>query len=228
MGQIKAIDTVYNGYRFRSRLEARWAVFFDTLGIEYEYEPEGFDLGEAGWYLPDFYLRKQNLWLEIKPLCDDPKQLEDKRYDAFNKALDRMADYEIDPPVYSPDFYILAGDPYFDAYRVIGRNYVLIDGKYEVQGLQNFSESGSMWTECPLCHRFDIAPLKGYMMNGEGMFCEWCDVKDRLAFKDTETAYFHKGHVVSEVRGAIARSPQLTRAYNAARQARFEHGENPR
>lgn len=30
---IKAIETSYAGCRFRSRLEARWAVFFDTLGI---------------------------------------------------------------------------------------------------------------------------------------------------------------------------------------------------
>ena len=41
---IKAIETKYKGYRFRSRLEARWAVFFDTMGIEWIYEPEGFDL----------------------------------------------------------------------------------------------------------------------------------------------------------------------------------------
>ena len=39
---IKPIETYYNGYRFRSRLEARWAVFFDALGVPYEYEPEGF------------------------------------------------------------------------------------------------------------------------------------------------------------------------------------------
>jgi hypothetical protein len=43
---IKAIETRYKGYRFRSRLEARWAVFFDALGVEWEYEKEGFDLGE--------------------------------------------------------------------------------------------------------------------------------------------------------------------------------------
>lgn len=30
MSEIKAIDTYYKGYRFRSRLEARWAVFFDA------------------------------------------------------------------------------------------------------------------------------------------------------------------------------------------------------
>ena len=64
---IKAIETVYNGYRFRSRLEARWAVFFDALGIKYDYEPEGFDLGELGWYLPDFYLSGLKYYVEIKP-----------------------------------------------------------------------------------------------------------------------------------------------------------------
>ena len=63
---IKAIETVYNGYRFRSRLEARWAVFFDTLGIRYEYEKEGYDLGELGWYLPDFWLPSLDAWVEVK------------------------------------------------------------------------------------------------------------------------------------------------------------------
>ena len=40
---IKAIETEYSGHKFRSRLEARWAVFFDSLGIKWEYEPEGFE-----------------------------------------------------------------------------------------------------------------------------------------------------------------------------------------
>lgn len=65
---MKAIETAYKGYRFRSRLEARWAVFFDKLGVAWEYEPEGFDLGAAGRYLPDFWLPKEELWIEIKPL----------------------------------------------------------------------------------------------------------------------------------------------------------------
>ena len=64
---LKPIETVYAGYRFRSRLEARWAVFFDTLGLAYEYEKEGFDLGPAGWYLPDFWLPDLEYWVEIKP-----------------------------------------------------------------------------------------------------------------------------------------------------------------
>ena len=37
MSEIKAIETYYKGYRFRSRLEARWAVFFDAACVEYEY-----------------------------------------------------------------------------------------------------------------------------------------------------------------------------------------------
>lgn len=63
---IKPIETIYNGYRFRSRLEARWAVFFDTLGIQYEYEPEGFKLSDGTMYLPDFYLPAFDYYVEIK------------------------------------------------------------------------------------------------------------------------------------------------------------------
>lgn len=67
--EIKAIETVYNGYRFRSRLEARWAVFFDAAGIKYEYEPEGFTDGDL-CYLPDFYLPDHNTYVEVKPHRD--------------------------------------------------------------------------------------------------------------------------------------------------------------
>ena len=54
--QIKPIETHYKGYRFRSRLEARWAVFFDAIEIKWEYEKEGYDLENLGGYLPDFWL----------------------------------------------------------------------------------------------------------------------------------------------------------------------------
>lgn len=64
---LKAIETRYKGHRFRSRLEARWAVFFDTLGVSWEYEKEGYDLGKIGWYLPDFWIRNWNCYVEIKP-----------------------------------------------------------------------------------------------------------------------------------------------------------------
>ena len=56
MRKLRAIQTEYNGYLFRSRLEARWAVFFDACGVDYEYEPEGYQLDNGLLYLPDFLL----------------------------------------------------------------------------------------------------------------------------------------------------------------------------
>lgn len=58
---IKAIETEYDGHRFRSRLEARWAVFFNAIGLDYEYEIEGFEM-DGIKYLPDFYIPSLNRW----------------------------------------------------------------------------------------------------------------------------------------------------------------------
>ena len=63
---IKAIETKYKGYRFRSRLEARWAVFFDHVKIPWEYEKEGFEI-DGTKYLPDFYLPSLEVYAEVKP-----------------------------------------------------------------------------------------------------------------------------------------------------------------
>ncbi|MBQ8010025.1 MAG: hypothetical protein IJ265_00505 [Oscillospiraceae bacterium] len=63
---MKAIQTEYKGYLFRSRLEARWAVFFDACGIEWEYEPEGLILSDGTHYLPDFYLPDFHCYFEVK------------------------------------------------------------------------------------------------------------------------------------------------------------------
>lgn len=64
---LKPIETNYKGYRFRSRLEARWAVFFETLDVRWEYEPQGYDLGDLGFYLPDFWLSTVKMFAEVKP-----------------------------------------------------------------------------------------------------------------------------------------------------------------
>lgn len=63
---ISAIETKALGYRFRSRTEARWAIFFDAGHIRYEYEPEGIKDGDI-MYLPDFYLPDFDLYVEVKP-----------------------------------------------------------------------------------------------------------------------------------------------------------------
>lgn len=63
---MQPIETKYKGYRFRSRLEARWAVFLDYLNADWTYESEGFIL-QGTWYLPDFYVADWSCWIEIKP-----------------------------------------------------------------------------------------------------------------------------------------------------------------
>jgi len=64
---IKAIETKYRGHRFRSRLEAKWAVFFDDMRIEWRYEPEGFVMKNGVCYLPDFFLPAFDMYVEVKP-----------------------------------------------------------------------------------------------------------------------------------------------------------------
>ena len=93
--EIKPIETVYNGYKFRSRLEARWAVFFDALGIKYEYEKEGFDLGELGWYLPDFFLPNSKWFVEVKGNNGDAKGLAKARSLDDNPPNDALGCYII-------------------------------------------------------------------------------------------------------------------------------------
>lgn len=71
---IKPIETWYAGHRFRSRLEARYAVFFDHIGARWEYEPQGFVINGRA-YLPDFLLVDCGTWVEIKGSEEDLDQL---------------------------------------------------------------------------------------------------------------------------------------------------------
>lgn len=81
------IETRYAGCLFRSRLEARWAVFFNTLDVRWDYEREGYRT-RCGGYLPDFFLHfvdddhdrerwpGAGHWFEIKPTLPDPAECE--------------------------------------------------------------------------------------------------------------------------------------------------------
>lgn len=63
---ILAKPTVYAGVNFRSRLEAKWAAFFDAVGWTWEYEPA---TEFRGW-MPDFRLlgAKRDTFCEVKPI----------------------------------------------------------------------------------------------------------------------------------------------------------------
>lgn len=58
--------TEYRGIMFRSRLKADFAEWFDSMGIIWSYEPQGYKLSNGQCYLPDFFLPQQKAWFECK------------------------------------------------------------------------------------------------------------------------------------------------------------------
>ena len=147
MNEIKPIQTYYDGHLFRSRLEARWAVVFNALSVPYEYEPEGFDLGDGLYYLPDFrvkcygcrgnYKRQQpfDLYIEVKGKMTEEDAAKIKRFA-------RWYDEKTYEPLYLGRYPLLIVDSipgeghatniddYGLGYDLSAFNYETIDGDY--------------------------------------------------------------------------------------------------
>lgn len=147
---IKPIPTFWNGRYFRSRAEARWAVFFDELWIGYEYEKEGYDLGNGIRYLPDFWLTELKFWVEVKAeLPDDTAMAKASRL-ASNLGI----------PVYMAVEPIGNVRPWPPAgTRLSDYNY----GDDPPQHIAFFGDNGDsyqdngyFWTLCPSCSRIGI------------------------------------------------------------------------
>lgn len=62
---LRALPTIYEGQRFRSRLEARWSIYLDALSVPFQYEAEALEM-DGLVYVPDFFLPSFPAWLEIK------------------------------------------------------------------------------------------------------------------------------------------------------------------
>lgn len=62
------LPSYYKGIQFRSRLESRWAIYFDLIGLAWQYEAEGYTTPH-GNYLPDFDCGECGL-VEVKPTID--------------------------------------------------------------------------------------------------------------------------------------------------------------
>jgi hypothetical protein len=224
---MKAIDTLYNGYRFRSRLEARWAVFLDFLRVPYQYEPEGFDL-EGLWYLPDFWLPQQRCWLEVKP--------RDKETDADLQKCKRLAratghpvfmlNAEMEPlwcDLDDPDP-VESVHGSHRGWHPPGFGYA--SGRADV----NFVDGCCQWGLCPLCgvpgidhcgqheacHCLCVTAFRPARRNGDWPRCPRCNASDPRNKGGPHRPWMD------------ARAPILLAAYRAARSARFEHGERPR
>lgn len=89
----RGIPTFYNGSQFRSRLEARWAAFFDLVGWEWDYEPT--DL--PGW-IPDFVLFNIHghfaVYVEVKPISckEELHNVQDKIDHALPGTFERSSE----------------------------------------------------------------------------------------------------------------------------------------
>ena len=232
---IKPIETYYNGYRFRSRLEARWAVFFDVLRIDYEYEPEGFRINSNINYLPDFYLPKMDTYVEVKhenafeiELTDDgvlfPGQFTKYAY-AAKAIVEDMGKM----------FLIVFGDPYHAFPR-------LENGRTKPKSHLFYV------AECAVHFIFRMANKHNSNKNfhcqtkdGKEMDCSLCSkwsniithafpifiAEDVFLVDDQETISDHTLPFAVAVDEYKSEWKKFFDAQSIARQARFEHGETP-
>jgi len=243
---IKPIETAYNGYRFRSRLEARWAVFFDALGVEYQYEPEGYDLGEAGYYLPDFYLPKFNAFIEIKGQMVDDSSDEVLKIHTLGEKKECIAILFVGLPASIPVY------PYtnFTGFHVaLAPDQEIAINRLFLSGSEPYyvDDDWGKQIVCPICGfeyvHFLAAEtdygddVMGSAWQGRGMAVKvpmWCECGHSWTLR----LGFHKGQTFVAIENCgynnenflayiNENSPGLLiEACEKASQARFEHGEN--
>lgn len=208
---IQAIQTTYQGYKFRSRLEARWAVFFDALGLKWEYEPEGFQLPGGLQYLPDFRVTSPTglvQWYEIKPTGGTSL-----KFDAFKAAV---CGDKPDGSCSSDHAQLLAAsDPvaWFDSRPErgvcprCGALHDPLDGNF----IRNQTGSPLQYVACWPC---DLDTPSGGGHPGElGVLC-WVNPSKGSLYMD-DASWRHA-------------QEKVYHAALAARAARFEHGESGR
>lgn len=207
---MQAIETIYKGYRMRSRLEARWGIFFDALDIKWEYEKEGFKLREGIQYLPDFWLPELKYWIEIKG--QDPTPEEEEKCSKFGEQISQ-----------EENLFLFVGSIELppDEYNHGTRGYVYTkDGKKDKCG----------WVECPFCGRLEIIEGQDIFRTGCGCIEKCYNMKAILEV--TGKAYQEgdprmDGGMFNYVVQKLFywhNTPHLINAYTAARQARFEFG----
>jgi hypothetical protein len=195
---IKPIETEYNGYKFRSRLEARWAVFFDAIGAEYEYEPEGYKLPDGTQYLPDFLLKNvrgrgsKNIFVEIKGVLTENDL----------RKIEQFCGYQNE---FGPDGYPIIIFGQIPDCTLIERHYVPYLNNYVGPWWQfDFSKDNDEHFYNLEYSEGDCYHTQPKAAKGGGLVLDYPD--DPYDYVDEELT---------------------VKAYTEARQARFEHGETP-
>lgn len=201
---ITPVETRYAGCRFRSRLEARTAVFFDRLRIQWQYEPEGYEIGPEDRrrrYLPDFYLPGEATWVEVKghPSAVDYRLLADAAHP--HHGLPLTLDSRADWPMIHPRVVVLGPPPETPMFH---HAISVIDGREPVgQPVVVVCKSGNEGHT----HLFQGI--------GNAKRIDLGDGQDPWTPSDALTPWGY-GFPCLDIHDA----------YTAARSARFEHGES--
>ena len=200
MTEIKAIETYYNGYRFRSRLEARWAVFFDAMGIRYEYEHEGFErhlnhIEPPVRYLPDFWFPEYELFGEVKGVsCRGQIPREDA------EKMSWMIDFN----------------------GPCSNGIVLLGNIPNPNGAVTMEWAIWRWSGESLEYGYTIGDWP-CMVCFEGIGHESAP----HSFKESDDLVLTSALYFQDADGNTIHDRPVERALAKARQARFEHGESP-
>ena len=139
---IPAIPTPYGGVLFRSRTEARWALFWDQLEIKWEYEPQGFITRAGDPYLPDFlaFPALGRLWVEIKGRWEsDPGGVAKWRRFADDRPQPSRAVLCEGPPSIEGRYLVVGGDE---------------NQPNPVKG--GWDDDTQQWRPCVSGHHFDL------------------------------------------------------------------------
>jgi hypothetical protein len=218
---VKAIETKWKGYRFRSRTEARWAVFLSALDVAFEYESEGVML-PSGPYLPDFRLRRfpgtpalgcQDVWLEIKgtgPTHEERFRCADLAVETGNIVLlaEGAPDYAEQVWLFDPR----AEMPAYDAW--------LIDALSFCNDARTGQVSVGRGARDPMERVAYMEALPEEEREKFGRFHERC-----APFDGEFLARLGVRLEQSRSDGAHMVGPTMRRAFDAARSARFEFGQ---
>lgn len=236
---IKPIETIYSGYRFRSRLEARWAVFFDAAKIKYQYEPQGFEAEDGTRYLPDFYLPDFDVYAEVKPTYEKLMEESDKlgkilsAYDSPIGALgllilgqipEQYTNFSGEEKFYNnPMFLYYWSFPYHKGKVCIDfRSFVRYKGETILM------DSGFMQHESDTYIFPDIREESICYLGKPNSIQEQLDKCLSLSgyHISCESGYDGiKFHLPTSI--AKESYDYFTPCFNRAKQARFEHGERP-
>jgi hypothetical protein len=189
--KFAAVETLYDGYHFRSRLEARWAVVFNFMGVAYQYEPFSVKYTHKRRkfsYWPDFVLegvhflpyyfdtaeRKGSVFMEVKH----------REYPATTKDISKWRALKSR----TQNFAVAKGLGYFAGDGVFGVDDMKVEyyNGTPDNGLQPFEEPLGMFS-CPRCNTIWLE----FVTVPEWWYCPLCTYEHDL------TAEFNRAYEAS-------------------------------